>query len=84
MDVADQTLDAELDGLVPGTALYLGWGSGTNGLKLARRGWSVTGVDWAEDAIKVATQAATDQGLDATYICRSSNYQGDVDYVQPL
>lgn len=68
VDVADQFLEAEIEDLEPGTALDLGCGSGTNGLKLARRGWSVTGVDWAEHAIKVARQAATAQGLDAAFI----------------
>ncbi len=68
VDVADQLLEAEMEDLEPGTALDLGCGSGTNVLKLARRGWCVTGVDWAERAIKLATQAATVQGLGATFI----------------
>ncbi len=68
LDVVDQFLDSEIENLAPGTALDLGCGAGTNALKLARRGWSVTGVDWAERAIKLATKAATDQGLDATFV----------------
>jgi len=66
--VQDHVLDAELEGLEPGTALDLGCGSGPNALKLARRGWSVVGVDWAERAIELANQATRDQGLDATFV----------------
>jgi 2-polyprenyl-3-methyl-5-hydroxy-6-metoxy-1,4-benzoquinol methylase len=66
--VDDHILDQELEGLPVGTALDLGCGSGPNALKLARRGWSVVGVDWAEHAIQLATQAARDQGLDATFV----------------
>ena len=68
VDVADQFLDAEIEDLEPGTALDLGCGSGANGLMLARRGWSVWGVDWAEQAIELATKAAEEQGLDATFV----------------
>ena len=68
VDVADQFLDAEIEDLEPGTALDLGCGSGANGLMMARRGWSVWGVDWAEQAIELATNAAEEQGLDATFV----------------
>lgn len=68
VSVADRFLDAEIERLEPGTALDLGCGSGGNALKLARHGWSVVGVDWAEQAISLARQAAADQGLDVTFI----------------
>ena len=68
VDVADQFLYAEIKDLEPGRALDLGCGSGMNCLRLARCGWSTTGVDWAEHAIMLATQAATAQDLDATFI----------------
>ena len=68
VDVVDQFLGAEIEDLDPGTALDLGCGSGANVFMLARRGWSVLGVDWAEQAIELATQAAADQGLDATFV----------------
>lgn len=66
--VDDHILDQELEGLPIGIALDLGCGSGPNALKLARQGWSVVGVDWAERAIQLATQAARDQGLDARFV----------------
>jgi methylase of polypeptide subunit release factors len=49
--VEDHVLDGELEGVQPGSALGLGCGSCSNALKLAQRGWSVAGVDWAENAL---------------------------------
>ena len=66
--VGDHILDGELGGLQPGRALDLGCGSGANALKLAELGWSVVGVDWAENAIELARQSARDRGLDATFL----------------
>jgi 2-polyprenyl-3-methyl-5-hydroxy-6-metoxy-1,4-benzoquinol methylase len=66
--VEDFFLSDEVKGLQPGTALDLGCGAGHNALMLAERGWSVVGVDWAEHAIELATQAAQDRGLDATFV----------------
>ena len=56
--IEDHLLDGEVRALPVGQALDLGCGSGANVLKLASRGWSVTGVDWAEAAIAVARTAA--------------------------
>jgi SAM-dependent methyltransferase len=42
----------------PGRALDLGCGSGTSSLRLARAGWTVTGVDFARRAILLAKQKA--------------------------
>lgn len=75
--VRDVILDAELEGLTPGTALDLGCGTGHNALKLAARGWSVLGVDWATHAIEAAQQAAAQRGLDASFA------SGDVTTWQP-
>ena len=66
--VRDFLLEEEIDRLPSGAALDLGCGSGPNALMLARRGWSVVGVDWAESAITLATQAARQEGLDATFV----------------
>lgn len=77
VNVEDILLDAELEGLQPGTALDLGCGSGPNALKLARLGWSVIGVDWSETAIKLANWAAREEGLDATFVV------GDITEWQP-
>jgi SAM-dependent methyltransferase len=66
--VEDHVLDGELEGLELGRALDLGCGSGANALKLAERGWSVVGVDWAENAIELARQSAKARALDATFL----------------
>lgn len=47
----------------PGKALDLGCGSGTNCITLARSGWQVTGVDFANRAIRLAKQKAKRAGL---------------------
>jgi 2-polyprenyl-3-methyl-5-hydroxy-6-metoxy-1,4-benzoquinol methylase len=65
--IGDRLLDQELEGLPVGTALDLGCGSGANALKLAGRGWSVVGVDWAEHAIELARRSAREKGLDAAF-----------------
>ncbi len=77
VEVMDLILDDEVEQLPVGTALDLGCGTGTNSLKLARRGWSVIGVDWAEHAIALATRSAQEKGLDATF------YVGDITNWQP-
>ena len=66
--VADRILDAELANLSPGKALDLGCGSGANALKLARLGWQVLGLDWAETAVKLAEQAAKAEALPAEFL----------------
>ena len=66
--VDDRILEAEIDGLAPGSALDLGCGSGENVLMLAARGWTVVGVDFAERAIELARKAAKASGLDATFV----------------
>jgi SAM-dependent methyltransferase len=65
--VVDRILDQELQDLAVGRALDLGCGSGDNALKLAQRGWSVVGIDWAPTAIDLATESAREKGLDATF-----------------
>ena len=66
--VPDRILEREVEDLEPGTALDLGCGAGLNALMLAERGWKVTGVDWADNAIEMARKAAAGRGLDATFI----------------
>ena len=65
--VEDFYLLEEAGKLDPGTALDVGCGTGINALRLAQRGWSVTGVDWVEAAVKLANEAAEARGLDATF-----------------
>ena len=66
--VVDRILDGELQDLPVGAALDLGCGVGTNALKLASKGWSVVGVDWAEHAIELANDARAQRGLDAKFV----------------
>jgi len=52
-----------LDGHQPGRALDLGCGTGTNAIELARRGWQVTGVDFARRALRTARSKANMAGV---------------------
>jgi 2-polyprenyl-3-methyl-5-hydroxy-6-metoxy-1,4-benzoquinol methylase len=47
----------------PGKALDLGCGTGTNAVTLARRGWQVTGIDFAPKAVRQARRKAAGEGL---------------------
>ncbi|MFM9838809.1 MAG: class I SAM-dependent methyltransferase [Cyclobacteriaceae bacterium] len=47
----------------PGTALDIGMGQGRNSLYLASKGWKVTGIDIADEAITAAKQQAEKQKL---------------------
>jgi SAM-dependent methyltransferase len=47
--------------LPPGRALDIGCGTGTNSLALAKRGWQVLGVDFAEPAITQANIKAANE-----------------------
>ncbi len=63
----ESVLVAEVEGLALGRALDLGCGIGINALWLARIGWKVTGVDWAESAIEKARATSANEGLDVTF-----------------
>lgn len=49
--------------LRPGTALDVAMGQGRNALYLASRGWKVTGVDLADDGVRLAREAAAARHL---------------------
>ena len=51
----------------PGRALDLGCGTGTSSLALVRRGWTVTGVDFARRAILIAKQKARLENLNVDF-----------------
>jgi len=55
-------------GLLTGTILDAGCGTGENALLLATRGGRVTGVDLSETAISRARQNAADRGLAASFV----------------
>jgi SAM-dependent methyltransferase len=63
----NQFVEAELAGLAPGRALDLAAGEGRNAIWLARQGWQVTAVDFAQAGLdKGRTLAA---GLDIAWVC---------------
>jgi hypothetical protein len=64
----------EEDGHGPpyGPALDLGTGSGVWGVQLAKRGWSVTGVDMVEKALRRARERIDEAGVDMRLV------EGDV------
>ena len=70
--VEDFFLLEEAEKLHPGAALDVGCGAGTNALKLAQSGWSVTGVDWSEEAVRLANAAAEARGLEAKFFAGDS------------
>lgn len=56
----------------PGRAIDIGCGTGTNVITLARAGWSVTGIDFAPRAIKIARQKARQAGVRAELLVRDA------------
>lgn len=69
-----ELLDREESGSTPpyGPALDLGCGSGVWGVKLAERGWQVTGIDIVEKALQRARERVQEAGVDMQLV------QGDV------
>ena len=49
--------------LRPGTALDVAMGQGRNALYLASRGWKVTGVDFSDEGVRLAREAAAARHL---------------------
>ena len=49
----------------PGRAIDIGCGTGTNVITLAKAGWQVTGIDFAQRAIKLARQKLKKAGIQA-------------------
>lgn len=60
---ANSLLNATVENLSAGKALDLGMGQGRNSLFLARKGWEVTGIDVADQAIAYAMKKAESEGL---------------------
>ena len=55
---------------LPGRALDLGCGTGTNAITLAQNGWQVTGIDFVNRAIQVAQAKAHQGNLDIDFQTR--------------
>lgn len=66
--ILDFVIEEEIRNLNPGRALDLGCGAGSNALMLAENGWSVTGLDWSEEAVRLANEAAAMGKLDAHFV----------------
>jgi SAM-dependent methyltransferase len=47
----------------PGTAVDIAMGQGRNALYLAERGWRVTGIDFSDEALRLAREAAARRNL---------------------
>ncbi|HEY1554182.1 MAG TPA: class I SAM-dependent methyltransferase, partial [Kofleriaceae bacterium] len=52
----------------PGVALDLCTGQGRNALHLARLGWRVTGIDLAEEGLRLAAEAAAREQLEVELV----------------
>jgi SAM-dependent methyltransferase len=64
----NQFVEAELSSLRPGRALDLAAGEGRNALWLARAGWQVTAVDFAQAGLDKG-RALGGEGLDIEWVC---------------
>jgi 2-polyprenyl-3-methyl-5-hydroxy-6-metoxy-1,4-benzoquinol methylase len=60
---ANQFVEAHLGDLPPGTAVDLGAGEGRNAVWLARRGWTVTAVDFSQVGLDKALRLADEHGV---------------------
>jgi SAM-dependent methyltransferase len=61
-----------------GRALDLACGEGRNAIWLAKRGWSVTGVDFSEVAIERARKLAAEAGAHVEWVCADvSRYEAE-------
>src|SRR5207249_5653217 len=62
-------LVAEVTDLTPGRALDVGCGEGADAIWLARRGWTVTGIDISDVAVCRAREAAELAGAAVGWVC---------------
>jgi SAM-dependent methyltransferase len=63
----NQFVESELAGLAPGRAVDLAAGEGRNAIWLARRGWQVTAVDYAQAGLDKGRTIAGDVAVD--WVC---------------
>ena len=75
----NQFVEAELSGLPPGRALDLAAGEGRNAIWLARQGWTVTAVDFAQAGLDKGRTLS--RGLDVEWVCAdATTWPGDASY----
>ena len=75
----NQFVEAELAGLTPGRALDLAAGEGRNAIWLARQGWEVTAVDFAQAGLDKGRTLAGD--LPVAWVCAdATTWSGDGSY----
>ena len=58
-----------LAGADPGKALDLACGPGRHAVWLAEQGWSVTAVDFSEEALRQARARAAESGVEVEWVC---------------
>jgi SAM-dependent methyltransferase len=63
----NQFVEAELTGLAPGRAVDLAAGEGRNAIWLARQGWQVTAVDFAQSGLDKGRTIAEDREVE--WVC---------------
>ena len=56
------------DALAQGRALDVGCGSGRDAVYLAKHGWQVTGVDFADTGLKAARQRAQEESVEVQWV----------------
>jgi SAM-dependent methyltransferase len=61
-------IDKNLGGSKPKRVLDIGCGTGRHSLELARRGYSVCGVDLSEELLETGIEQAQQEGLDVEFI----------------
>jgi SAM-dependent methyltransferase len=66
--ITPQELQSFISSHVPGNAVDLGCGTGTNVITLAKYGWQVTGVDFAPRAIRIAAKKAKQNGVKVKFL----------------
>jgi SAM-dependent methyltransferase len=75
----NQFVESELADLPPGRAVDLAAGEGRNAIWLARRGWQVTAVDFAQAALDKGRRLAGD--LPVEWVCAdATTWSGDASY----
>jgi SAM-dependent methyltransferase len=69
--------------LMPGQALEVGCGTGTNAVYLARHGWRVAAVDLVDRAVRQAREKADAAGVDVTVLCGDATRLDELDVHGP-